>query len=166
MAANQLQGLDGVLDALKALPREVAGKNGGPVRVALAKGAKRIRDRARQLAAVDTGAVRDNIVLKRDRSPQRSGANERYLVGVRGGSQTSYADTKRNRRKGLVGQKYEKAGRTYYWRFLEFGTANAPPRPFLRPAFEQEAQGVLDNIGDDLRKAIASAAKRHAKTVG
>lgn len=151
------------MDALQALPREVAGKNGGPVRVALAKGAKRIRDRARQMAPVRTGALRNNIIMIRDRSPQRSGGNERYLVGVRGGAKAKYADTKRNRRQGRVGAEYNKSSETYYWRFIEFGTVKMSPKPFLRPAFEQEAQGVLDGMGDDLRKAIAAAAKRHAK---
>jgi hypothetical protein len=33
----KIKGLEGLLDALKALPPEIASKNGGPARMALAK---------------------------------------------------------------------------------------------------------------------------------
>ena len=157
-----LTNLDGVLDALRSLPPAIASKGGGPVRVALAKAARRIRDRARQLAPKDSGAMAENIVMKRDTRPDQVGANERYRVGVRGGARR-YANTKRNVRNGRAGKKYETAGATYYWRFKEFGTRLMAPEPFLRPAFDQEAGPALDAIGDDLEKAIHAAAKRAAK---
>lgn len=163
MSDFRVQGLDGVLEALQALPREVASKNGGPARAALARGARIIRDEARRLAPVDSGSVRDNIVMKRDTQPQRAGANERYRVGVRGGSLSTYSNTARNRRKGVVGQKYEKAGATYYWRFLEFGTAKMAARPFLRPAFETKKEAALKEIVSSLSKGIARLARKLAK---
>lgn len=49
----------------------------------------------------------------------------------------------------------------------EFGTFNQEPHPYMRPAFDSEAQGVVDGIADDLwveiRKAAARAAKKAAK---
>ena len=164
-----IRGLDGLLDALKALPPEVASKNGGPARVALAKGARVIRDDARLRAPKDTGALAANIVMKRDGNPQRFGANERYTVGVRGGSLSTFSNTKRNRRKGVVGKKYEKQSSTYYWRFQEFGTKTEfgtewiPARPFLRPAFESQKERALAVITDTLAKGIERAAKKVAR---
>lgn len=163
MANDQhIKGLDGVLDALKALPQEVAGKNGGIVRQALASGARLIRDEARQRAPRDTGAMAANIVMKRDRDPKREGANERYTVGVRGGARR-YAKTKRNVRKGRAGKEYETAGNTYYWRFIEFGTERQKARPFLRPAFEVRKVDAREAIINSLQRGIARAAKRVAR---
>lgn len=165
MASDQtmLRGLDGLLSALQALPPAVASKNGGPARVALARGAKVIRDDARARAPKDTGAMVANIVMQRDRQPQQSGANERYVVGVRGGARR-YANTKRNARKGRAGKEYQTAGNTYYWRFIEFGTERQPAQPFLRPAFETQKENALAVITDTLAKGIESAAKKVART--
>lgn len=158
-----IRGLDGILDALKALPPEVASKNGGPARVALAKGARVIRDDARLRAPKDTGALAANIVMKRDGNPQRFGANERYTVGVRGGSLSTFSNTKRNRRKGVVGKKYEKQSSTYYWRFKEFGTKKMPADPFLRPAFESKKEEAMNVIASTLASGIERAAKKVAR---
>lgn len=160
---QHVQGLDGLLDALKALPPEIASKNGGPARAALAKAAKIIRDDARLRVPVDTGAVKANIVMKRDSRPDRFGVNERYTVGVRGGSLSTYSNTKRNRRKGVVGKKYEKQSTTFYWRFLEFGTVRAPARPFLRPAFESNHAKAMTAIVETMAKGIERAAKKVAR---
>jgi HK97 gp10 family phage protein len=162
MASNlqHVQGLDGLLDALKALPPEIASKNGGPARAALAKGAKIIRDDARIRAPKDTGATAANIVMKRDGRPDRFGVNERYTVGVRGGSLSTYSNTKRNRRKGVVGKKYEKQSSTYYWRFKEFGTEKMAATPFMRPAFESNQARAMAAITDTLAKGIERAAKK------
>lgn len=158
----KIEGLSGLLQALKALPPEIASKGGGPARVALAKAAKLIRDDARARAPVDTGATRDNIVMKRDSRPDRFGVNERYTVGVRGGA-SKYANNRRNRRKGRAGQVRETAGNTYYWRFKEFGTAKMAAEPFIRPAFDANAERALQLIGSELEKAIARAAKKVAR---
>ena len=104
-----------------------------------------------------------NIVMQRDRQPQQSGANERYLVGVRGGAKR-YANTKRNVRKGRAGKEYKTDGNTYYWRFIEFGTERQPAQPFLRPAFEAQKENALAVITDTLAKGIESAAKKVART--
>lgn len=33
-----------------------------------------------------------------------------------------------------------------YWRFVEFGTARRPARPFFRPAADVESQGFIDRM--------------------
>ena len=42
----EVSGIDGVLDTLKSLPAEVVSKRGGPVKLALAKGARLLRESA------------------------------------------------------------------------------------------------------------------------
>ena len=88
-----MEGLEGVLDTLKRLPPEVVSKRGGPVRRALAKGAKLIRDNARTALqrSIDaagktgitetTGFTAGNVIMKRRRLDYING--ERYVVTVR-----------------------------------------------------------------------------------
>src|SRR5690606_21979072 len=87
----QLQGVDGVLDMLRKLPAEVVSKRGGPVKPALAKGARFLRDRAkenrrRQIArgptTRSTGGLEERVIPSRGKAPF-GGKGERYLVRVR-----------------------------------------------------------------------------------
>jgi len=158
----KLDGLDGILDALKKLGKE-ASKRGGPARKALFQGAKVIRDAARQGAPVDTGALKKNIVAARDRRPESDGASEQYFVGVKGGARKPYANSARNRRSGKAGGTYQTQGSTYYWRFLEFGTAKMPPVPFLVPAFEQNKEAALAAIVKSMRVEVDKIAARVGK---
>jgi len=138
MADNRIEGLDGVLDALQALPREIVSRNGGPARAALARGARLIRDEARRLAPYDAQGdevhVRDEIVAQRDREPQKSGANERYVVGVR--------------------------RRAWYWWWVELGTEKQRAQPFLRTAFETQKEQAMNAIVDSLRSGIDRIARK------
>lgn len=45
----------------------------------------------------------------------------------------------------------------------EFGSANNPAHPFMRPAWEAEKDGVLNYIVDELGKEIDKTARRYAK---
>ena len=154
-----VEGLDGVLDRLKALPAAVVAKGGGPARAALAKGARMFRDQAIANAPRDTGLLQENIVARRDSKPQLVGASEAYFVGVRRKSRR-YSNTKRNRGKGRVGKTYFVEGTAFYWLFLEFGTVKMAPRPFLRPAFDQRKESVLSAIVDELNRGIDRAVRK------
>lgn len=85
-------------------------------------------------------------------------------VGVRGGAQ-KYANTKENRRKGRVGKKYKTGGDksnpggdTWYWRFLEFGTAKMAAQPFLLPALANNAAAIEAKLATELDREIGLAA--------
>jgi HK97 gp10 family phage protein len=159
----KLEGLDGLLDRMRALPREVVSKNGGPARAALFRGARVIRDAARAKAPVRSGFLQKQIAALRSRDPKRFGASEMYSVGIKGGARKKYANTKRNVRKGRAGQEYETAGNAYYWRFMEFGTARMPARPFLRPAFEANKEKAMQTIVDELNKGLDRIVRKLAK---
>jgi HK97 gp10 family phage protein len=153
----KVEGLAELAKALKALPPEIAGKNGGPLRKAIGRAAVVIRDDARRRAPVDTGNLRDNIVAVRNRkSPQ---GTEGYYIEVRR-KRRKYANTRANRRKGRVGMNYETMGEAYYGMFVELGTAKMPPRPFLRPAFESKKVEAVETFRVELAKGIEQAAKK------
>lgn len=54
--------------------------------------------------------------------------------------------------------------------FEEFGSANQPPRPFMRPAYDSEAQPTInrftDALGNELNKVAAREARRAVKLKG
>jgi HK97 gp10 family phage protein len=157
---RHIEGLEGVIERLNALPREIVGKNGGPVKSALRKGAKLIRDEAARRAPVKTGKLRDALTVRRDPRPHYVSAAEHYWIGVQGGARRKYANTKRNRGKARVGQTYEVEGNAFYWRFYEFGSEHQPARPFVRSAFEAKVADVEALIASELNKQLDRITKK------
>lgn len=169
----QITGLRELGEVLKKLPKEIASKNGGPLRAALFQGAKVIRDEARVRAPVRTsklspkreakqppGTLKRNIVATRDRDPARSGQTENYVIRPKTG-------------------KNRKTGDAYYWRWVELGHrivppgqrkagrraikagafegGNVPPKPFMRPAFEAKKEEAVAKFAQSLAKGITRA---------
>lgn len=56
----KISGVDGVLNTLRSLPSEIVSKRGGPVKLALAKGARFLRDK-------EKAALRSAIAVERFR---------------------------------------------------------------------------------------------------
>ena len=54
-------------------------------------------------------------------------------------------------------------GKAFWGRFSEFGTEHEPARPWFRPAVEQVAATVIDNLGAELKKAIDRVVRRGVK---
>ncbi|MFB3129367.1 MAG: hypothetical protein ACE1Y7_06660, partial [Lysobacteraceae bacterium] len=84
-----ITGIPGIIRTLSSLPAEVVSKKGGPVKLALAKGARFLRDKERQnLQAVlepgdeSTGLLAQNIIATRGKAPS-DGNGERYLVRIK-----------------------------------------------------------------------------------
>ena len=71
-----------------------------------------------------------NVATQHSRRYNQRTGNVMYRVGIRGGAKTAAENA------------LNPGGDTFYWRFLEFGTKNMPPRPFMRPAME-ESMGQL-----------------------
>ena len=138
-----INGLTGVLETLKSLPEEVVSKRGGPVKLALAKGARLIRDeeknRLKASIAVNgdksTGFLEQNIIASRGKAPS-SGKGERYLVRVR---RKTYPDKK--------GQPVTTLKTAH---LMEYGSEHQEARQFIRPAFLSTAQEAIDVISEDL----------------
>ena len=151
-----LQGLDGVLDTLRSLPPEVVSKRGGPVKLALAKGARLIRDQAKanlraQIAVngdVSTGLLEQNIIASRGKPPIGS-KGERYLVRVR---RKSYP---------------KKGGQTVTTRktasLLEYGSSHQPATPWLAPALKQKGGEAINVITADLQRRIEQTVRKLAQ---
>lgn len=152
----RLEGLNGVLDTLKSLPPEIVQKRGGPVKLALAKGARVIRDEAkknlRASIAINgsrsTGELEKRIVVTRGKQPF-STKGERYLVRVR--------------KKDYINALGKKTNPLMTANLLEYGSSHQPATPWLRPAFSAKAEQAINVTVDDLKRRIDLVVKKLAQ---
>ncbi|MEN5285754.1 hypothetical protein ABE494_07360 [Stenotrophomonas lactitubi] len=151
----QIHGIDGVLSTLEALPAEVVSKRGGPVKLALAKGARLLRDQAKdnfrrsvaQGGADSTETTVDSIVASRGKAPVGT-KGERQLVRVK--------------RRSYINAKGAKTTTLRAAQLMEYGSATQPARPWLRPAVQRRGSQIIDVVSEDLLKRLDQITKRLA----
>lgn len=138
----KLDGVDKVIDELSKLSKKVQRKTSVnatrramvPVRNAAKANVQKLDD-----PKTKNKIYRNIAIQQRSRIGRRIGGVA-MSVGIRGGG-----------RKGGTGA----GGDTFYWRFLDFGTAKTRAKPFLRPAFgESQQQQAIDILADELWKGI------------
>lgn len=131
--------MDQELKSLTAQMRKVDKEMRGRIaRLGTSSAASHVANKIRaKLRAMDdpdtTNSIAKNVMIQHSRRYQQRTGNVMYRVGIRGGAKTAAENA------------LNKGGDTFYWRFLEFGTKNMPPRPFMRPSLE-ESQGQLMEI--------------------
>ena len=166
-SAFEIRGLDGVLRALQALPKEVSQKRGGPVRASLRKGANIIRNEARKnvrritttpnIGGADrsTGKLEKSIAVVRGKTSLRRNEERmmvlipkraRYPVDQRTPTGISVAAVGRMLEYGF---DVNKKGRRYF----------RQPIPWMRPAFHAKKGEALDTIVRELRAGIDKAVR-------
>lgn len=107
-------------------------------RSAARAGMKVIAEEAQRLVPVQSGELRDSIVVVSD---------------TRGASRTGWVRAK----LGFI-----KPGR-YYAGLIEYGTRHSSAHPFVRPAMDQKAEEALRATGDKLAAGLRRAAEKAAK---
>jgi HK97 gp10 family phage protein len=152
------------LDKFPAKLQESAGRSAARKAMAIVR--KAARAAAQRLDRQSTPEViAKNVYLQQSRRGSKAIGGVMMRVGILGGAR-QYGNTKDNRRKGRVGASYKTlgdkgnpGGDTWYWRFLELGTENAPARPFLRPSLENNQSAVHAALAAGLDTAIDKIAK-------
>lgn len=151
----KIEGVAGLLQTLQSLPPEVVSKRGGPVKLALAKGARMLRDQAkdnfRRSAAVggadSTDTTVNSIIASRGKAPTGT-KGERQLVRVK--------------RKAFVNAHGAKTTTRKAAQLMEYGSARQPAIPWLRPAVQRRGSQIIDTITEDLLKRLNQITKRLA----
>lgn len=143
----KVEGLSGTLDALRALPE---GTGRGVLRRLAVKALEPMAATARDLAPDDprTGPPHD---LKSS-------------IAI-AGTQISGRSFKRERdARGRYVRVYMGPTKDGYPQAMpqEFGAAQHPPHPFMRPAWDQHHEGALETISQGLGEAIEKTARRVA----
>lgn len=135
----QVQGLDGVLKAMRALGPKLAKKG---ALAALRKGARIVVKDARAGAmALDdpetASKIAKNVTSRADTRGGKRNGGAMVKVGIAGGA------------RPLPG-----TADTGHWRLLEFGTSEMPAQPFMRRALETNIPQVTDAIVTELNVQI------------
>lgn len=135
---------------------------------ALMTAAEPIAQKARELAPVDKGNLRESIKVAkkanygRGRKGRSRGDVVYGFVGIDGSVlPPKDAKTRRNKRRTRFLQSG--GGVAAYSIFKEYGTSSMPAEPYMRPAFEAKKQAAVDALGPALWDEIAKAAARAAK---
>jgi HK97 gp10 family phage protein len=159
---QKVAGLRELGERLMALPKEISGKNGGPLLKTLRRMGAVIQKDAQSRVRVKTGTLRDNIIVTRKRKQELRPGEEGVEVTIRARAK-KYADNKKNRASGRVGGQYKTYGPLFYARFLEFGTSHQPATPFLTPAFEAAKPRLPEMFKTEMARAIDEAVKKLAR---
>lgn len=99
-----------------------------------------VKKSAQAKAPKRTGNLAKNIITKRLGKSQSSLTSE-HIVTVR--------------RKRTKGQKASGEESAYYGQFVEFGSIHNTPKPFLRPAFDENVSKAIDTMKSVISDRIA-----------
>jgi HK97 gp10 family phage protein len=173
-----LKELDAALGELtKATARNV-------LRRVLKRAGQPIADAARGKVPVDTGKLRDSIIVGTKLASSQDSGKAAFASVMRGGGSREEA-----RSALIAANKAAKGGAAFAEMFVgpdnrpaahlvEFGTGerfhrsgksggSVAPQPYMRPAWDGEKGRALeiikDDLGDEIMKAAERAAKRAAK---
>ncbi|WP_145590211.1 HK97-gp10 family putative phage morphogenesis protein [Yersinia aleksiciae] len=133
----------GMLDLDKELELLSKAESRTVLRQAVRAGAAVIQAEARNRAAERTGKLKRNIIIangKGDATQASAG------IRVRGANPSG---TNSDNTKKAVSRS-----NSFYWRFIELGTSKLPATPFIRPAFDSNADAAAQVTIDRAIQAI------------
>ncbi|AKG94521.1 hypothetical protein Shpa_10 [Paracoccus phage Shpa] len=147
------------LSGLKELDERMSnltrGMQRGALRSALMKAAKPLVEIAKHKAPVKSGKLRDSIMVGAKLNSRQAKLHRRMFRDDRSSIEL------------FVGPSYLMGGGGRHGHLLEFGTRKMAAQPFMRPAWDQDREAMLERIGDELRlsidRAIARAARKAAR---
>jgi HK97 gp10 family phage protein len=153
-----LEGLSELQAALEALPT-ATGKN--VAKRVLLRAAEPIQQDAQLLAPSRPASASDEFYHYRGELRLRLPGTLKVLVEE--GSRLTPNQARLARQQGKSFSEVYVGTRDPIGRLQEFGTAHAPPAPFLRPAWEAQKDQALQIIKSELGDEIAKAAQRLAR---
>ena len=146
MKTQHVKGLDRLKENLKQLPEQVQRK---VVRKANRKGAQLMRDYAKSIAPIDTGALRDGLTTRVGRSIKKLIFTQ--LVGI--------TDDK------FIARSARDLPPTVYSKMVEYGHntedgRQVPPDPFMRDTFDRSGDMAINAVVDAMDDGIQEEAAR------
>lgn len=161
--------IDGLKELDAALGELSKGAARGVLRRTLLRAGEPMRAAAERNAPEETGALKRSIILT-SKIDNRAGKSEYAAVMKAGGSKGQAVQALRDaRREQGIGNSFAevymgpaKAGKRGSIKAMvqEFGSVKQQPQPYMRPAFDSEAQNVLNGIKGELTAEIDKAVQR------
>lgn len=163
--ANAVKGLDELKRKLSELGPKAERK---VLRAAWRKGANTYRDEARALAPVESGQLKKKIVTYNARG-KRGEIKFKVIASARAEpspkSPQGYPYSAAvELGHGFPGtrQRLHGTSRAEFLRQTEFGTSQVPPHPFMRPAWENTKDRIVDKFAEEAGKGIEKVASENA----
>lgn len=157
--AEAIKGLEELKRKLATLAPKVERKI---LRAAWRKGANTIRDAARAKAPVLSGELKKKITTVSARGKpgtlrfQVRATARKVSPKYPEGYPYPYAVEKGHGAPNTRSRQFGNPRQT------EFGSSSTPPKPFMRPAWEEKKEGVLKTFADEAGKGIEKVAKEPA----
>lgn len=129
----EIKGLEELIKKLNDLPDKLEKK---VIRAAVRQGANIIKDKAKRYVPVDKGDLRDSIKVSGARA-------QKGVIAFR------IRPTK-NKQKGKS---------VFYGYFQEFGTSKMAAHPFMRPAYDEAGEDVLNKVIDTVKSKLDKVTK-------
>lgn len=160
MIEFKLEGVEDTLRLLQSLPPEIVSKSGGPVKLALKKGAKQLLTYVQQNLAhsiairgdESTGLLMSQLRATRGRPPE----------GIKGELYKVWIRRKRYQVKDKQNKKHQ-VTTIQTGVYLEYGTQHQPATPWLRPALMAHGTEIINLVTTDLNQRIKRIIKKLSK---
>lgn len=169
----EVSGFKQLGERLKLLSAEVSTK---AARAATAKAANVVKKAAKAKVPKDTGALSEGIITKRI-PPSETNLTSEHIVTISTRRMAKYVKKSRAAIVELEGpskpvmvkgrlvipkrlarkEEYVTFGDLFYGPFIEFGTVKMAPRPFLRPALDENVGKALEAMRASLEASIKKA---------
>lgn len=150
--------------ALAELPKATA-RN--VLKRTLRKAGEPIAEKARRLAPVDTGQLRDSIAVS-PKIRNKVGSAEFAAVmragGTRSEARQALIAARRASGPGSFEVMYVGPTALPHAHMMEFGTSTLSAQPFMRPAWDGEKMNALGIMKTELGSQIIAAAKRISRS--
>lgn len=161
--------VEGLKELDKALGELTKATARNTLRRALTSAAEPMRAAAERNAPMDTGELKRSIKLS-SKIDNRAGKAEFAAVMRSGGTKAAARSALRVARRAQgIGESFaevfmgpEKGGKRQSIKAIvqEFGSSKQASQPYMRPAFDSEAQTVINNVGKELAKEIDKSVQR------
>jgi HK97 gp10 family phage protein len=167
-----VEGFPELFQTLETLKQEIGkGKTDRIYRDSMAAAFKPVLEAAKINAPKDTGQLANRIYMKVHRPNNRDKSSKYYEQGEVYMARVSVSPLRDDSKLHFVLNKKGKFQTVWMNKkpvavSNEFGNANTPMHPFLRPALENNIQLVINILSDKLSYAIEEVAKKAAKTKG
>lgn len=131
--SSEIKGLEELIKNLNSLPDKLEKR---VIRAAVRQGANVIKKKAQSYVPIDKGDLKKSIKVSGEKAKPGVIAFKVRPTG--------------NKKKGIS---------VFYGRFQEFGTSKMPAHPFMRPAYDEAGEDVLDTVIDTIKSKLHEVTK-------
>lgn len=157
MSGVRIRGLEAVQAQLRSVGAEMGAKAlGQAARAAF----KRVAETAKALVPRDSGDLAEAITV---RLVKPKSGDAVVVVGIAISSRTNRSKQATMAAAAFGEGQSKRLPPSRRWHFIELGTSKLAAHPYLRPALDSNANAVVSDLSEQLKKKIAAAIKKESR---